>query len=309
MTILRNFPCILCEKRTKPQERRFLSRDNNKPLRKYLFKTFFVSVHDGDVLCGKCRRLYYTDYNQKLECTSCISFTSTDNHDIEYQPTSSKLQQEIKKWTREGDVFVVDRGFRDSVDFLNELGIPIEMPAFLDKGQKQLTTEQSNTSRLVTKIRWVVQSANGRLKSWKYFDKVLPNSQIPFIGDYIQIICSICYKYFSPLSHGNQEEDRVIGCIMLFLAKQNNDLKTRIENEGIEKIKSAEWTRIDAINISFPALSEEEIRCLARLTWYTPIAKSYVQEHLNEHAEFTVYVCKQDEHLICAKLQSRHVSS
>ena len=111
------------------------------------------------------------------------------------------------------------------------------------------------------------------------------------------------------MSHGNQEEDRVIGCIMLFLAKQNNDLKTRIENEGIEKIKSAKWTRIDAINISFPALSEEEIRCLARLTWYTPIAKSYVQEHLNEHAEFTVYVCKQDEHLICAKLQSRHVSS
>jgi hypothetical protein len=50
-------------------------------------------------------------------------------------------------------------------------------------------------------------------------------------------------------------------------------------------------------------LHEEEIRCLARLTWYTPIAKSYVQEHLNEHAEFTVYVCKQDEHLICAKLQ------
>jgi hypothetical protein len=51
--------------------------------------------------------------------------------------TSSKLQQEIKKRTREGDVFVVDRGFRDSIDFLNELGIPIEMPAFLDKGQKQ----------------------------------------------------------------------------------------------------------------------------------------------------------------------------
>jgi hypothetical protein len=81
------------------------------------------------------------------------------------------------KWTREGDVFVVDRGFKDSVDFLNELGITTEMPAFLDKGQKQLTTEQSNTSRLVTKIRWVVQSANGRLKSWKYFDKVLPNSR------------------------------------------------------------------------------------------------------------------------------------
>jgi hypothetical protein len=73
MTAVRHFPCILCEKRTKPQERRFLSGDNNKPLRKYLFKTFFVSVHDGDVLCGKCRRVYYTDCNQKLECTSYIS--------------------------------------------------------------------------------------------------------------------------------------------------------------------------------------------------------------------------------------------
>ena len=93
MTTVRNFPCILCEKRTKPQERRFLSGDNNKPLRKYPFKTFFVSVHDGDVLCGKCRRVYYTDCNQKLECTSYISSTSTDNHDTEYQPTSSKLQR------------------------------------------------------------------------------------------------------------------------------------------------------------------------------------------------------------------------
>ena len=73
MTTVRHFPCILCEKRTKPQERRLLSGDNNKPLRKYLFKTFFVSVHDGDVLCGKCRRVYYTDCSQKLECTSYIS--------------------------------------------------------------------------------------------------------------------------------------------------------------------------------------------------------------------------------------------
>jgi hypothetical protein len=31
--------------------------------------------------------------NQKFECTSYISSTSTDNHDVEYQPTSSKLQR------------------------------------------------------------------------------------------------------------------------------------------------------------------------------------------------------------------------
>ena len=67
---------------------------------------------------------------------------------------------------------------------------------------------------------------------------------------------------------------------MLFLAKQNNDMKTCIENESIEKIKSAEWTRIDAINISFPSVFEEEIRCIAIEVYQVNLAKSYVQEHL-----------------------------
>ena len=104
--------------------------------------------------------------------------------------------EEIKKWLREGGIFVVYSRFRHSVNFFNELVIKIEMPAFLDNGQKQLTTEQNNTSRLVKKIWCVVESANGRLKSWKYFVKVLPNSQIPFIGDYIQIFCGILQQIF-----------------------------------------------------------------------------------------------------------------
>jgi hypothetical protein len=53
---------------------------------------------------------------------------------------------------------VVDRGFRDSVELLNDLGIKTEMPVFLKRGQKQHTVEESNSSRLVTKIRWVVES-------------------------------------------------------------------------------------------------------------------------------------------------------
>lgn len=79
----------------------------------------------------------------------------------------------------------------------------------------------------------MVKTANGRLKSWKYFE----NSQILFIGDYIQIICGICNKCVSPLSHGFQEDNRVVGCKMSFLTKQINELKTRIVNEGIEKTK------------------------------------------------------------------------
>ena len=60
--------------------------------------------------------------------------------------------EEIKQWVKPSDIFVVDRGFRDSLQLLQDLGIQTEIPAFLNKGDKQMTTEEANTSRLVTKV-------------------------------------------------------------------------------------------------------------------------------------------------------------
>lgn len=102
--------------------------------------------------------------------------------------------EDICNWLEKDDIFVVDRGFRDSLDFLEELGIQAHMPSFMSKGEKQMTAESANTSRLVTKIRWVVESANSRIKQWKYLQHVLPTSQIPYIGDFIRIVCAICNR-------------------------------------------------------------------------------------------------------------------
>ena len=60
--------------------------------------------------------------------------------------------ENIKTWVNEEDVFIVDRGFRDSLALLEELGIRAEMPAFMNKGDKQMSTENANASRLVTKV-------------------------------------------------------------------------------------------------------------------------------------------------------------
>ena len=63
--------------------------------------------------------------------------------------------EDIKSWIEEDDSFVVDRGFRDSLSLLEDLGIKAEMPRFLSKGQKQMSTEDANMSRLVTKVSLV----------------------------------------------------------------------------------------------------------------------------------------------------------
>ena len=60
--------------------------------------------------------------------------------------------EEMKDWLQEGDTFIVDRGFRDSGDVLRDLGIKMEMPCFLPRGARQHSTEESNCSRLITKV-------------------------------------------------------------------------------------------------------------------------------------------------------------
>ncbi|VDI73743.1 Hypothetical predicted protein [Mytilus galloprovincialis] len=61
---------------------------------------------------------------------------------------------DIKSFVNENDIFVVDRGFRDSISLLEELGIKAAMPTFMKKGEKQMSDADANTSRMVTKVKY-----------------------------------------------------------------------------------------------------------------------------------------------------------
>ena len=100
------------------------------------------------------------------------------------------------------------------------------MSHFLNKSQKQHTTEEANESRLATKVkmflkktgRWVVESANCRIKKWKVLSNIMPNSQIPYVGDYVKIVCSLCNAFRPPLVTST-DSDKVIAKHMMALAK------------------------------------------------------------------------------------------
>lgn len=72
----------------------------------------------------------------------------------------------------------------------------------------------------------MVESANARLKSWKYFDRVLPNTLIPFVGEDISIAAALCNKYLPALSTA-KDNDEAICFKMLDLSRLNNDLQIR----------------------------------------------------------------------------------
>ncbi|XP_052695575.1 uncharacterized protein LOC128173959 [Crassostrea angulata] len=198
--------------------------------------------------------------------------------------------EEIKTWLQEDDILIVDRGFRDSAGVLADLGIQMEMPSFLQKGHKQHKTEDANSSRLITKIRWVVESVNARIKTWRYLARQLPNSQIPYVVEYVRIISALCNKYRPPLSSGDEENGLQTAAKMRHLSTQTNLLQIEVESNNLQK-KRYVWRKIDDENIDipdFPQYTEEEIRELTLGVYQVKLAKHYTQEHMSQEGHSRV---------------------
>lgn len=121
------------------------------------------------------------------------------------------------------DIIVVDRGFRDCLQLLEDIGLIYKIPSFINM-QKQLPTEEANSTRLVIKIRWVVEAVNARMKHWKALDNVVPNVQIPHIGNYVRIICALINAFHLSRVH-NTEDDEIIAERMLTLSNFPNLLQ------------------------------------------------------------------------------------
>ena len=64
--------------------------------------------------------------------------------------------------------------------FFEDLGLETNMSAYLYMGLSQHTAKEANESRLVTKVRWVVEAYHGRVKNG-YFDKVIHHDFLDII--------------------------------------------------------------------------------------------------------------------------------
>lgn len=99
------------------------------------------------------------------------------------------------------------------------------MPCYLPKVAKQHCTKEPNMSRLITKVLWVVESVNGRIKQWRILNKVIPITLIPSIGDFVRIICALCNRFrstFSPTENSDTHDQLTL--TMLQKSKDPNRL-------------------------------------------------------------------------------------
>ncbi|CAF4409306.1 unnamed protein product [Rotaria socialis] len=128
------------------------------------------------------------------------------------------------------DVVVVDRGFRDSINTMEGFGLNVTLPPFLND-RRQFATDEANESRCVTKIRWVVEAVNARLKQFKFFSNTVKNLSIPHLEEYLSIVCSIINRYRTPIKTSALEDIEIAEKMLSLKKATPTDLNGAVNYE------------------------------------------------------------------------------
>ena len=100
----------------------------------------------------------------------------------------------------------------------------------------------------------------------------MPNSQIPCVGDYVRIVCSLVTS---------KDSDKVIARRMMALAKTPNKLQDKVVKNGWDK-KWVIWKKMDDEKLeNFPEMTEDELKDLTMGIYQLKQAKSYTDEHFD----------------------------
>ena len=208
---------------------------------------------------------------------------------------------------KEGDIFVLDRGFRDVKDFLEMKDFVVLMPAFKGK-RHQMSTAESNESRFVTKIRWAVEAVHGIIKQkYRLLDKVIDNKLLPKIGMYFRIAAFLQNQFGKELQSDKEFSDEIVER-MKQQKKIENTLAIEAEEKGWFR-KKVVFQSISSNDIfDFPEMTDKDLKILFTGSYQLSQAVSYLAEMMNEDGSLNLQFVKDATNILKIQVQSRHVS-
>jgi len=244
--------------------------------------------------------------------------------EIEEDPGLNLLKEtdSIVTWVRQGKQnIILDRGFRSIQENLENLGLCVYMPAFLNKKSKQHTVQEANDSRLVTKVRWVVEAYHGRFKKFKFLENRQLNSQIPRFEPVLKIVTASLNKHRPPLfdTQKNSELHQSVAKTMLEKSKITSNPMADLVSSGPLSSHGRLWETQSSPGVEittpsllpeFPRYSEAELSQLIFCgTYQLKQASHYADEHIRQSGSYEFQVHRQAQGLIRVKIQSRHSNS
>ena len=215
----------------------------------------------------------------------------------------------------EKDIFVLDRGFRDCVQNLRQKSFEVFTPAF-SYGRQTLTTAQANHSRLVTKVRYVVEVVNGHLKTkYSFLSNCLRNNLLDQAHRIYRIVASINNKFGSRIYSDQGREAEVIQTFLDNLSRDNL-LKAIVEELGLVRRRSY-FSPLESFD-QIPCLSLGQLRRIAGGSYQVTESVNYYFDTLHRFGRLSHFCCSlsidlerfnihaQDPILIRTKIGSRY---
>lgn len=217
----------------------------------------------------------------------------------------------------EGDIFILDRGFRDAVPDIESHGYVPHMPPTKMMNEIQLTTENANKSRLITICRWVIEAINGRFKrDYKIFRQRVFNNTVPHIFEDFKIAAALINRFQEPYADSAYVNDFIN--IINENMNRPNLLADYVITNNVNRWR-ANFTRLRADSpdvADFPRLTEEDLILFAVGTYHVKLARSYASEHIKATGIYEIEVYREPQNdqndediLIRCRIQSRHVQS
>lgn len=221
-----------------------------------------------------------------------------------------------------GDIFILDRGFRDVCGDLERCNYSAYMPETKDRGADQLTTEQANRTRLVTLCRWVVEVINGRFKrDFKLFRQEYFNRALSHMFEDFQNAAALINAFQTPI------QDSIHASSFVNIINERFEIPNLLADYVIRhniNRQRASFERLSSdqpIFEDFPVFSEEDLILFALGTYQIKLARSYYAEHLIEGlynievyrerqiSQLRDFIEEEDIWLLRVRIQSRHVRS
>ncbi|XP_063898807.1 uncharacterized protein LOC135119097 [Helicoverpa armigera] len=227
----------------------------------------------------------------------------------------------MRRFFEPGDVFILDRGFRDAIPLLTECGYSVKVPASLEEGESQLSTIDANNSRKVTICRWVVEVINGVFKqTFKLFRQEFFNRASTHMMQDFAVGAALINR-FHPRILDRPDAAQILSIIneRMYI---HNTLADYINLYHLNR-RRAQFVNItvgsDNLN-DFPRLTMDDLILIACGTYQIKQARSYYGEHIRANGMYSIEICREQNSnlpsellnencwLLRAKIQSRHVS-
>lgn len=283
----------------------YMYQKNTYSLHKYrnLMKPFIICCSDG----------YSVDVLGPFPATTSDAQVIQNAFNDDSKP--------LRQYFLAGDVFILDRGFRDCVPLLEQNNYSVHVSASREEGESQLSTHAANQSRIVTICRWVVEAVNGifkqsyRLLRREFFNRASKHAMTNF-----RVAAALINKFHQRVT------DRVdAGAILEIINRKlntNNDLADFVNANNLNRRRTQFLSiNVNEDSISFPRLEYDNLILIA-WTYQLKQARSYYGEHIRNDGSYTIEVCRstasnlledfpsagRNDKLLRAKIQSRHIS-